>query len=66
MSSTRKHTVVFNGGSAAKNLITVFKVFSRGHGGGLHFVLPISDNGGSTSDILRVFGDPGIGDVRST
>ncbi|KAL7268377.1 hypothetical protein RUND412_009003 [Rhizina undulata] len=65
MSSTRKHTVVFSGGSAANNLIDVFKALSRDRGGGLHFVLPISDNGGSTSEILRVFGGPGIGDVRS-
>ncbi|KAL7266128.1 hypothetical protein RUND412_011337, partial [Rhizina undulata] len=53
MLSTRKHTFVFSGGSAAKNLIDVFKALTRGRGGGLHFLLPISDNGGSKSDILR-------------
>lgn len=31
----------------------------------LTYVIGISDNGGSTSEILRVFGGPGIGDVRS-
>ena len=31
----------------------------------LSYVIGISDNGGSTSEILRVFGGPGIGDVRS-
>lgn len=43
-----------------------------GSGGGsglqlhkLSYVIGISDNGGSTSEILRVFGGPGIGDVRS-
>ena len=44
-----------------------------GAGGGEHglqlhkltYVIGISDNGGSTSEILRVFGGPGIGDVRS-
>ena len=28
-------------------------------------IIPISDNGGSTSELIRVFGGPGIGDVRS-
>lgn len=30
-----------------------------------HSVIPISDNGGSSSELIRVFGGPGIGDVRS-
>lgn len=29
------------------------------------FVLPISDNGGSSSEIIRVCGGPSIGDLRS-
>ncbi|CCE66094.1 hypothetical protein TPHA_0O01250 [Tetrapisispora phaffii CBS 4417] len=33
--------------------------------GNLTYVLPISDNGGSTSEILRVFGGPALGDIRS-
>lgn len=32
----------------------------------MHSIIPISDNGGSTSELIRVFGGPGIGDVRST
>jgi hypothetical protein len=28
-------------------------------------IIPISDNGGSSSELIRVFGGPGIGDVRS-
>ena len=31
----------------------------------LTYVIPISDNGGSSSELIRVFGGPGIGDVRS-
>lgn len=31
----------------------------------MHSIIPISDNGGSTSELIRVFGGPGIGDVRS-
>jgi hypothetical protein len=63
--STKKHLVVFSGGSAANNLIDVFKTLASKGNRALDFVLPISDNGGSTSEILRVFGGPGIGDVRS-
>ncbi|TGZ84251.1 UPF0052-domain-containing protein [Ascodesmis nigricans] len=63
--STRKRIVVFSGGSAANNLIDVFTALCRDKPRGLDFVLPISDNGGSTSEILRVFGGPSIGDVRS-
>lgn len=29
------------------------------------YVLPISDNGGSSSEIIRCFGGPSIGDIRS-
>ena len=29
------------------------------------FILPISDNGGSSSEIIRVMGGPSIGDIRS-
>lgn len=64
--STKKHLVVFSGGSAANNLIDVFKSLCKDRKRALDFVLPISDNGGSTSEILRVFGGPGIGDVRSS
>jgi hypothetical protein len=28
-------------------------------------IIPISDNGGSSSELIRFFGGPGIGDVRS-
>jgi len=31
----------------------------------LSYVIPISDNGGSSSELIRFFGGPGIGDVRS-
>lgn len=33
---------------------------------GASSIIPISDNGGSSSELIRVFGGPGIGDVRST
>ena len=57
--------VVFSGGSAANNLVDIFADMSRKRNCNLSYVIPISDNGGSTSEIIRVFGGPGIGDIRS-
>ncbi|RPB29887.1 UPF0052-domain-containing protein [Terfezia boudieri ATCC MYA-4762] len=73
----RNRLVVFSGGSAANSIVDVFNgLLSSGEAGKgqsgnglklqkLSYVIGISDNGGSTSEILRVFGGPGIGDVRS-
>ncbi|RFU74970.1 hypothetical protein TARUN_7251 [Trichoderma arundinaceum] len=57
--------VVFSGGSAANSLVDVFEGVRAANAATLSYVIPISDNGGSTSEIIRVFGGPGIGDVRS-
>ncbi|KAJ4268845.1 hypothetical protein NW762_002915 [Fusarium torreyae] len=57
--------VVFSGGSAANNLVDVFESLREANQCTLSYVIPISDNGGSSSEIIRVFGGPGIGDVRS-
>lgn len=51
--------VVFSGGSAANNLVDVFERVRDASRASLSYVLPISDNGGSTSEIIRVFGGPG-------
>lgn len=56
---TRTGIVVFSGGSAANNLVDVFESV-RAANGTLSYVIPISDNGGSTSEIIRVFGGPGM------
>ncbi|SCU90732.1 LAME_0E09824g1_1 [Lachancea meyersii CBS 8951] len=53
--------VVLSGGTAANALLPAFEALSNE----LSFILPISDNGGSTSEILRVLGGPAIGDIRS-
>ncbi|KAF8469230.1 hypothetical protein BDZ91DRAFT_695347 [Kalaharituber pfeilii] len=66
--SFRKQLVVFSGGSAANSIVDVFSgLVSNGAGSleKLSYIIGISDNGGSTSEILRVFGGPGIGDIRS-
>ena len=54
--------VIFSGGTAFNSLVKQFveELSSR-----LSFVLPISDNGGSTREIIRVLGGPAIGDIRS-
>lgn len=62
--SSRK-LVVFSGGSAANNLVDVFNDVIERNSSSLTYVIPISDNGGSSSELIRVFGGPGIGDIRS-
>ncbi|CAO3628653.1 unnamed protein product [Mucor hiemalis] len=54
--------VVFSGGSACNHILDGF------HKTGAHdvsYILGISDNGGSTSELLRVLGGPSVGDLRS-
>ncbi|KAH8780574.1 hypothetical protein F5882DRAFT_500841 [Hyaloscypha sp. PMI_1271] len=61
----KRHIVVFSGGSAANNLVDVFGNVAEAKECSLSYIIPISDNGGSSSELIRVFGGPGIGDVRS-
>ncbi|KAI6893241.1 UPF0052-domain-containing protein [Hortaea werneckii] len=56
---------VFSGGSAANNLVDVFDQVRQANACSLSYIIPVSDNGGSSSELIRVFGGPGIGDVRS-
>ncbi|KAI1909739.1 hypothetical protein LOZ61_004801 [Ophidiomyces ophidiicola] len=56
---------VFSGGSAANNLVDVFNAVRQSKQCPLSYIIPISDNGGSSSELIRVLGGPGIGDVRS-
>lgn len=60
-----KGIVVFSGGSAANNLVDVFEAVRVNKDCPLSYIIPISDNGGSSSELIRFFGGPGIGDVRS-
>lgn len=64
-SKQRDSIVVFSGGSAANFFVDVFNQVIDAKGCRLSYVIPISDNGGSSSEIIRVFGGPGIGDLRS-
>lgn len=57
--------MVFSGGSAANSLVDVFNEVIDKNAVSLTYVIPISDNGGSSSELIRMFGGPGIGDIRS-
>jgi len=61
----KRGIVVFSGGSAANSLVDVFRHIVQDKKCPLSYVIPISDNGGSTSELIRVCGGPGIGDIRS-
>ncbi|KAI5294592.1 hypothetical protein KEM52_003657, partial [Ascosphaera acerosa] len=65
MASVNQGIVVFSGGSAANNLVDVFDKIRRNRDCVLSYVVPMSDNGGSSSELIRIFGGPGIGDIRS-
>lgn len=64
-SAFNRGIVVFSGGSAANSLVDAFNTVRASKQCLLNYVIPISDNGGSTSELIRIFGGPGIGDVRS-
>ncbi|CEL03363.1 Putative UPF0052 domain protein [Aspergillus calidoustus] len=64
-STPNRGLVVFSGGSAANNLVDVFSALRESKDCFLSYIIPISDNGGSSSELIRIFGGPGIGDVRS-
>ena len=50
-------TVVISGGSGYNDLVSATP--------GAVYVMPISDNGGSSSELIRVLGGPSLGDIRS-
>ena len=51
--------IVFSGGSAANSLVDVFNAIRETKSCDLSYVIPISDNGGSSSELIRMFGGPG-------
>ncbi|EIW65219.1 UPF0052-domain-containing protein [Trametes versicolor FP-101664 SS1] len=59
-SATRSETsfVVISGGTGCNSICSAF-----GHSA--CYILPVSDDGGSSSEIIRVLGGPSIGDIRS-
>ncbi|CDO95880.1 unnamed protein product [Kluyveromyces dobzhanskii CBS 2104] len=61
--------VVFSGGTATNSLLECFEELSRDAKTTAEptvtYIIPVSDNGGSTSEILRCFGGIALGDLRS-
>ncbi|KAF9535798.1 hypothetical protein CPB83DRAFT_34779 [Crepidotus variabilis] len=49
--------IIISGGTGGNAICTAFK--------NACYVLPVSDDGGSSSEIIRVLGGPSIGDIRS-
>lgn len=52
---------VISGGTATNELVSLFESVSPN----VNYILPILDNGGSTSELIRIIGGPAIGDIRS-
>lgn len=50
--------MVFSGGSAANSLVDVFSQVVERNQSTLTYIIPTSDNGGSSSELIRVFGGP--------
>lgn len=62
MSPKTAQFVVFKGGSAFNSVLQEFQArFPQ-----TSYIVPITDDGGSSREISRVFGGPSIGDLRST
>ncbi|KAL2340562.1 hypothetical protein Fmac_008502 [Flemingia macrophylla] len=53
--------LVFSGGTAFNGVVEDLKSFTTR----VAHVLPVSDDGGSTAEIVRVLGGPAVGDIRS-
>jgi len=53
--------VVFSGGTAFNSVAEHLSAYTRR----VSHVLPVSDDGGSTAEIVRVLGGPAVGDIRS-
>lgn len=51
---------VFTGGTAANFLVDVFDRIIAKRNCSLRYIIPISDNGGSSSELIRVFGGPSM------
>ncbi|OIW23626.1 UPF0052 domain protein [Coniochaeta ligniaria NRRL 30616] len=61
----RTGITVFSGGTAANSLVDVFNKIIEKRKCKLNYIIPISDNGGSSSELIRFVGGPSVGDIRS-
>jgi hypothetical protein len=53
--------IVFSGGTAFNSYVEMFQSIAPRS----CYILPVSDDGGSTAEIIRFLGGPAIGDMRS-
>jgi hypothetical protein len=53
-------------GTAANSLVNVFNRIVEEKGRQLSYVIPISDNGGSSSELIRVIGGPSTSFFQSS
>ncbi|KAL6542807.1 hypothetical protein OROHE_010327 [Orobanche hederae] len=59
--SNQPSLLVFSGGTAFNGVVEELKNLTTR----VAHVLPVSDDGGSTAEIVRVLGGPAVGDIRS-
>ncbi|XP_024992621.1 uncharacterized protein YNL011C isoform X2 [Cynara cardunculus var. scolymus] len=59
--SVQPSVLVFSGGTAFNGVVEELKKLTTC----VAHVLPVSDDGGSTAEIVRVLGGPAVGDIRS-
>ncbi|GER41555.1 maternal effect embryo arrest 18, partial [Striga asiatica] len=59
--SNQPSLLVFSGGTAFNGVVEEIKKLTTR----VAHVLPVSDDGGSTAEIVRVLGGPAVGDIRS-
>jgi len=57
----RVSLTIFSGGTASNSFCRELLKLTED----VSYILPISDDGGSTAEIVRVLGGPAIGDIRS-
>ncbi|XP_042516091.1 putative gluconeogenesis factor isoform X2 [Macadamia integrifolia] len=57
----QRSLLVFSGGTAFNGVVEELKKLTTR----VSHVLPVSDDGGSTAEIVRVLGGPAVGDIRS-
>jgi len=61
MSRIEPKLLIFSGGTALNSICSNLKKVTTN----VAHIIPISDSGGSTAEIVRVVGGPAIGDIRS-
>ena len=59
--SSGSSLLLFSGGTAMNGICDALRDYTTS----VTHVLPVSDDGGSTSEIIRVSGGPAVGDIRS-